>query len=72
MSHTHNLLVKPAAAFTNTCKVRMTSTDSGKQLMEISGNNRYVVSKLECLLPYILVVCLSTNGERALNYTIVK
>ncbi len=21
---------------------------------------------------YILVVCLSTNGERALNYTIVK
>ncbi len=26
----------------------------------------------EFLLVYILVVCLSTNGERALNYTIVK
>ncbi len=32
-------------------------------LSRVSGSQKYIL---------ILVVCLSTNGERALNYTIVK
>ncbi len=42
---------------------------------ERSERDNYRANTIEnrgCLFVYILVVCLSTNGERALNYTIVK
>ncbi len=43
-------------------------TGSNAELTQKYGGSKY---KMTYVRPYILVVCLSTNGERALNYTIV-
>ncbi len=43
-------------------------TGSNAERTQKYGGLKY---KMTYVRPYILVVCLSTNGERALNYTIV-